>query len=410
MKRLFKILDKVSPGTSRSLGWEALVSALSFPASIMLNRMLGAEDRGILALVILIPSTMFALGCCQWDRLLKGLITSKQISGNEAWHRTKYYAYLLSFIFVPVGIITSLFYDKVPPNMRLFAALYSCNFPVYFLGGCLSAIYVSIGSIDGQYLMRLGLQGSYLISLFGLFIFNLISVESLIFVNIGIHFFSLWLGWLQRDKLLSGVFLKEKPPISPLIRAFFPNLLESFSSKIDIWAFSIFGSLLSIGHYTGITALMIPVGLVSNAMTSGSTARLDWTRPSLVQRYLTKVVIVLLFLLAILTLGGILVGPYLLSTILGKSFQEGYWMIPWIAAIVVSQSAAVQFHVALQLAGYLNEYLLIQSLEPFIRTIIVLTLGWRFSELGILLGLITSSILKIVACVYFHKNVKIKII
>ena len=410
MKRLFKILDKVSPGTSRSLGWEVLMSALSFPASIMLNRMLGAEYRGILALVILIPSTMFVLGCCQWDRLLKGLITSKQISGNEAWHRTKYYAYLLSFIFVPVGIIASLFYDKLPPDMRLFAALYSCNFPIYFLGGSLSAIYVSIGSIDGQYLMRVGLQGSYLILMFGLLTVNLLSIKSLVFVYIGIHFISLACGWLQIKNLLRGILLKERPPIFPLMQAFFPNLLETLSGKVDIWAFSIFGSLLSLGYYTGITAMMLPIGLVSNAMTSGSTASLDWNQPSLVYRYLMKTVSVLLCLLVALTLGGILVGPYLLSTILGKSFQEGYWMIPWIAAIVVSQAAAIQFHTSLQLSGHFKAYLAIQSIEPFMRTIIVLALGWRLSVLGILLGLITSSMLKVIACGYFHKNVKVKIV
>jgi O-antigen/teichoic acid export membrane protein len=403
-KHFFKILDKVTPGASRSLGWEILMSALSLPASISLNRTLGAEDRGLLALMILVPSTIFVLGSCQWDRLLKGLITSQQISGREAWRRTIYYAWVLSLIFIPVGIIVSIFFDKLPQELRLLSIFYNFDFPIYFLCGCLSTIYISIGSIDGQYLMRIGYQGSYLILLFGLLFSGMLSVKSMIFLYIAIHIINLAFGWFQKERLLAGILLKEKPPLSPLIKAFLPYSLESFSNRIDVWAFSIFGSLASLGHYTGITALMLPVGLVSNAMTSGSTARLDWTQPNLVLQYLLKALTVFLCLLVVLLLGGILTGPYLLSSVLGKSFQNGYWMIPWIAVIVVGQAAAIQFHTALQLSGLLNEYLMIQTIEPLARLIIVLTLGWWLSELGIMLSMAILPILKVIVCYYVYKN------
>lgn len=403
-KHLFKILDQVTPGASRSLGWEVLMSALSFPASILLNRTLGAEDRGLLALVILVPSTIFVLGSCQWDRLLKGLITSKQISGREAWRRTIYYAWVLSLIFIPVSIVGSIFFDKLPQELRLLSIFYSFDFPIYFLCGCLSTIYVAIGSIDGQYLMRIGYQGSYLVLLSGLFLTGILSVKSMISIYIAIHIINLGFGWFQKERLLTGILLEEKPPLSPLIKAFLPYSLESFSTRIDVWAFSIFGSLLSLGHYTSITALMLPVGLFSNAMTSGSTARLDWTQPNLVLQYLFKTLTVLLCLLLIMILGGILTGPYLLNSILGQSFQDGYWMIPWIAVIVVFQAAAIQFHTALQLSGLLNEYLIIQTIEPVFRLLIVLALGWWLSEVGIMLGMTVLSIFKVVVCYCFYKN------
>ncbi|MBR8833973.1 MAG: hypothetical protein DSM106950_08020 [Stigonema ocellatum SAG 48.90 = DSM 106950] len=403
-KRFIKILDKVTPGASRSLGWEVLMTALSFPASVLLNRTLGAEERGLLALVILLPSTIFTLGSCQWDRLLKGLITSKQICGKEAWRRTIYYAYWLSFIFIPVGIVASLAFDKLPQDARLLSIMYYGNFPIYFLCGCLSAIYVAVGSIDGQYLMRIGLQGSYLVLIFVLLFAHLVSIKTMVFVYTAIHAISLAVGWLQKDKLLTGTLLKERPQISPIVKAFFPYALESFAARIDTWAFSIFGSLIGLGHYTGITALMLPVGIVSNALSSGSTARLDWTKPSLVSGYLIKTVSVLLCLVLTLATGGVLVGSYLLNLVLGKSFDGGEWMIAWVAIIVVGQVAAVQFHSALQLSGCLNAYLIIQTVEPFVRLIIVLALGWWFSELGIMLGMTVSCVLKVGACIYFHKS------
>jgi O-antigen/teichoic acid export membrane protein len=408
MKRLFKILDKVSPGTSRSLGWEALVSALSFPASIMLNRMLGAEDRGVLALVILIPSTVFVLGSCQWDRLLTGLITSKQISPREAWRRTVYYTFLLSLIFIPIGIFISATFDKIPQNVRWLSVIYNINFPIYFLGGCLSSIYVASGSLDKQYLMKSGLQGSYLLLLLSLFLTKFISVTSLVFVYITIHTVSLGIGYFKKDIIIKGEVFKEKPPIDSLLHSFIPYSLETVSAGVDIWAFSIFASLSSLGHYTGTTALMLPVGLVSNALTNASTAKLDWTKPDLVSRYLMKAVIVLSCLLLILIVGGMLFGPSIMKFLLGKSFEGGEWMIPWIAVIVIGKAAAIQFHSALRLAGDLNVYLKIQTIEPFLRLIIVLILGLYLSELGILLGIAISLYLKIAVCIYFHKKLETK--
>jgi len=407
-KRFFKILDKVIPGASRSLSWEFLISGLSFPASILLNRTLGATDRGLLALVILVPSTIFTLGTCQWDRLLTGLITSKQISPKEAWRRTVYYSLWLSLIFIPIGIFISATFDKIPQNIRWLSVIYNINFPVYFLCGCLASIYVAAGSFDKQYLMKLGLQGSYLLLLLSLFLTKFISVTSLVFVYISIHIASLGIGYLKKDSILKGKVFKEKPPIDSLLHSFIPYSLETVSAGIDIWAFSIFASLSSLGHYTATTALMLPVGLVSNALTSASTAKLDWTKPDIVSRYLMKTVIVLLCLLLILIVGGILFGPSILKFLLGKSFEGGEWMIPWIAVIVIGKAAAIQFHSALRLSGDLNVYLKIQTIEPFLRSIIVLILGLYLSELGILLGIAVSLYLKIAVCIYFYKKLETK--
>jgi len=399
---MLKILDRVTPGTSRSLGWEMSLTLLSFPASIMLNRFLGAEDRGLLALIILIPTTVFTVGTCQWDRLLQGLVTSKQVSSLEAWRRTVYYTSWLSAVVLPLGIVVSLLYEKLPLYARWLSAIYCINFPLYLLGGCLSAIYVASGSIDGQYSMRIGLQGSYLALLCLLFTTNHLSVSTMIVVYFSMHLFSLLIGWRMKGRLLRGKTLKSKPPAAPLAKAFIPYLFESFAARIDIWAFSFFAPLITLGQYTGITALMVPVGLLSNAMTSASTARLDWNSKPVVTRYLLKTAIALLCLLIMLGAGGVLVGPYLLETLLGKSFSAGYWMIPWIAALVGVQAAAIQFHTALRLAGKIKYYLLIQTIEPFARLTLVFTLAWQFSEMGIIVGMIIASLLKIIACFCFH--------
>jgi O-antigen/teichoic acid export membrane protein len=406
MKRLFRVLDRVTPGATRSLGWEVIGSALTFPASILLNRSLGAEDRGLLALVILIPTTIFTLGTCQWDVLLKGLITSKQISGREAWRRTVYYAGWLSLVFIPVGVAASLLFNKLPHQAQVLSLLYLVNFPIYFFGGCLAAIYVSVGSLDKLYSMKTTLQGSYLVLLIGLLVTQQVSIQSMVGVYIATHVLSLASGLLHRNKVLLGDTLTSRPPWKPLFIAFFPYALMAVSSRIDTWAFSLFSSLSALGQYIGITALMLPVGLVSNAMTNGSTAHLDWTNTDQVQRYLIRAAVVLMLLLALLVLGGKLIGASLLNTLLGKSFEEGYWMLPWVAAIVISQAAASQFHTSLQLSGAMDTYLMVQSVEPVVRLLFVLFMGWFLSELGILVGMTLVSLLKTASCIYLHRKVK----
>lgn len=407
--QLIKVLDKITPGASRSLGWEVLLTTLSFPASILLNRTLGAEDRGLLASIILVPTTIFAIGSCQWDRLLTGLITSKKISGREAWRRTIYYAYYLSLVFIPIGIISSIAYKKIPLEAQILSVGYSATFPIYFMGACLAAIFNATGSIDGRYAMRISLNLSYLFLIFILIFSKSISVSLVIFIYFAIHAVSLAVGLTKKNKLLCGSVLLNKPSLIPLKRGFFPYLLETFSSRLDIWAFSIFGTLVTLGYYAGITAMMLPVGLVSQALTVSSTARLDWKEPVVVRRYMLKTVLVFIAMLIGLVAGGILIGSDLLTLFLGKSFKDGEWMIPWIASIVVSNAAASQLHSALQLSGLQSAYLLIQIVEPVVRLVIILGLGWWFSELGILLGMTIASTLKATICFSIQQRLKLNV-
>ena len=400
-KRIIKILDKVTPGASRSLGWEFLLTLLSFPASILVNRSLGAEDRGLFSLVILVPFTVITLGTCQWERLVKGFITSKKISTKEAWRRTTYYTYYLSIIIIPLGILASLLYTQLSFSNRLLSAIYSFSFPVVMLSGVLSSIYVAAGSIDGQYSMRLAYQGSYIFLVISLLLLGWLSVPSLVATYFTIWVISLLVGLLKVSKLLDGEILTEKPPFSPLLRSFIPYVFECFSLNVDTWAFSIFGSLITLGHYAGITGLMQPVGLLSNALLSGSVARLDWTKSLIVRHYLFKTIIVMSLMLLGLVIGLMFIGTDILGFILGKTFQDGDWMIPWIAGVVVSKAVATQFHFSLQLSGKGNAYLIIQTLDSILRVIFILLLGWKFSEMGILIGCVISSIFKCVACSYF---------
>ncbi|WP_088241395.1 lipopolysaccharide biosynthesis protein [Calothrix rhizosoleniae] len=403
-RQLIKILDKVTPGASRSLGWEMALTGLIFPASILVNRTLGAEERGLFSLVLLVPSTIIILGTCQWDRLVRGLITSKQISPKEAWRRTIYYSWWLSIIIIPLGIIASLAYIQLSLPNRLLSAIYSLSFPIIMLSGSLSSIYLAAGSINRQYSMRIAYQTSYIFLVFGLLSLDWLSVSSLVIIYIIIWSISLLVGLFRKGKYIKGIIFSEKPSFSPLIKSFLPYAFESFSLNADTWAFSLFSPLASLGYYVGIKGLMQPIGLLSNALNSGSTARLNWTNSSVVRRYLLKYVFAMISMLLGLVVGGTLIGTDLIGLFLGKSFSGGEWMIPWISLIVVSNAIGTQFHFALQFSGLKNAYLLTQTIYATVRFSLILSLGWQFAELGIFLGCIFSAIIKCMICSYFLLN------
>jgi O-antigen/teichoic acid export membrane protein len=393
----------------KSLGWELLLSALVFPTSILVNRYLGAEDRGLFSLVLLFPSTIVTLGTCQWDRLVKGLISSQQISSLEAWRRTIYYTRILSLIVIPLTVVSSLLYTKLSFDNRILSALYSLAFPFLMLSGSLMSIYVSNGSIDKRYIMKTAYQVTYIAAIAILIISGNISVATLIFANIIVWIVPLFFGLNKITTTLTGQTLAEKPSIKSLTSGFLPYALEVTSLNAEIWAFSLFTSLSDVGYFVAITGLAQPINIIANALDSSSTAKLNWNNDLIVRGYLIKTTVVMLgFMLVGMLTGEILLKFHLFELLLGKSFAGAGWMIPWVISNVVLKSISVQFHFAVQLSGRSNSYLLVQYLDSLIRLTIVIILGWVFSGTGILTGSILCSLIKCFASIYFLSKRKLR--
>ncbi|MBF0480106.1 MAG: hypothetical protein HQK81_00240 [Desulfovibrionaceae bacterium] len=392
----------------RSISWEFFLAALTVPASILLNRSLGAEGRGLLTLVQLVPTTIFTLGTCQWDRLAKGAITSGQMTSAEAWRRTKYYAVILSAVFIPVSIVGSLFYEAVPLESRWLSVLYSFNFPLYFLKGSLGAIFLAAGSITGQYRMNVGYQGGYLVLLTLYFLTGTISVEGMLVIYVLIYALSYWIGLAMKKEILRGAVETTKPTLSPLRKGFIPFALETLGGRADDWAFSFFADLATLGSYAAITALMMPMNLISNAMLNAATAKLNWSDRAAVLRYLVKSILILLGFTVLVSVLGLAFGKSTLYFVLGKSFADAAWMIPWVAGIVLANAAGFQFHIALQLSGREKEYLVIQAATPAARLVLALACGAMFGSMGIVIGLIANGIIRTALCagVMFGKGAR----
>lgn len=399
LRARLSFLDRIVPGVTRSLLWELLIAALTFPASILISRKLGPHDRGLLSILILITTTALALGSCQWERLVRGQVTSKALTAGEAWRRTKVYAVWLSGPAILGGAVATMLYPGLPWQVRAYGVAYCFVFPLFFSAGSIITICVAAGDVDGQYRIRVATQLVYVVALYGLLITRLLSVGGVMFAYFAMQVGALVVA-LPIAKNLPGPTEGVRPPAQPLFHGFIPNALEVFSGRIDVWVLSLVTTAVVLGQYAAVSSLLMPVALVSNAVTTGSTARLDWTSPTVIRKHLRKLILLVSGGSALAVVALTLIAAPVLNLVLGGAFVGGAWMASWVAAIAVAGSASTQFHVSLQLMGAQREYLAVQGLDPPLRLIVTLAPGLLFGVRGVLIGFLVASIMKCVACLF----------
>lgn len=391
---------QITRGILQSLTWEIISLLMSVPASILINRGLGAEERGLFSLLTLTPIIIITIGTCQWNRIVTGLLTSHKISSQEAYRKTVYYTKILSYIVIPSGIFICLLQTNLPLNHRVISSLYILTFPFIMFSTSISSICIGSGSISNQYWIRLSFQASYLGFTLILYLSNQLSLSWLF----AIHAISWTLSFMIANKIASGLspgeISSKKPSLVNLVKNSGPYALEIFSSNVDVLAFSLVSPVVILGYYAGISGIMQPISIVSNALISGSTAKLNWNNLSSVISYLFKSMLIFSGLAAGVVFLSMEIGPSMLELFLGKSYEGGRWMIPWIGGIVICKSISLQFHSSVQLAGFNDEYIFIQTLEAFFRVGLVFCFGLFLKEYGVIIGLLLSYMAKSVACVF----------
>jgi O-antigen/teichoic acid export membrane protein len=296
--------------------------------------------------------------------------------------------------------LASRFYRALPEGAWFYSAIYCLNFPIYFVGGTLQTIFLAAGGLEAQYWVRVSTQVRYLLLLYLALLTGFTSVGTLVGIYFAFHTVSLGACFIVRRRVLSGDVEHTAPSLKPLARALPPLIAESIAARADVWAFTLYGTLSSVGQYSGLTALMLPVSLVSNAMLSTSMARLDWTSRSIVRRYVLRAGVLLIAMYAVVAVLSVLFGPWFLAVVLGKSFGAGAWMIGWVSAVVSLQAVSNQFHAAVQLSGRARAFLAIQSGDAILRMFTIFGCALIAGERGVLAGVILGYVAKIAVSAY----------
>jgi O-antigen/teichoic acid export membrane protein len=379
---------------------EAMAVVFAIPAAILLNRFLGAEARGLLAAMMLMPSVVGTIVSCQWERTLKAIIAQKKESPQDVWARTRKYCWFLSIVgvFLVIPAIVSQF--QLPFSLKLLAFVFACfHIPCFLVILFVSNFFAAHGQLYISYFVRLIGPFAYLASIVMGAVFWNINLTYALFANlmnvvvgtVCALFFTRKLDFAKKSfKLFDSA-------LSNLVKPLPPFALEVVSLQAGIWFFSTFVGNVATGSYVAFRFFIFPMRVSSLGLVNVGVSRVNWTDWREAMTFVLKASCLLIFLGAGALLGVVFLGKSIVIFVLGNSFIEDLWMLPIVVLAESLESLGFFLLSSLQLLGGQKEYLIIQYWTATSKITLIAVGCYFFGGKGIILGLCLSAILRIVS-------------
>lgn len=383
-----------------SIALEAAIILVLFPASILVNRSLGAEERGVLAAMLLIPTALSALVSGQWQRILRSQITSKASDPAHIWARTQAYGLLMAIVGVLLSVILIGMQQQLTEEQRyqaMLAALFLVPLTLFSL--FLSDFLAAVGNLKASYAVKLAGPIVYLaVSL--LWVWQGLSLPVVLVANVLMPVAACLVGW-SHVRSLPGPH-SSVPVFDSLFKsllvAFPPYVLEVLALNAAIWCMTTFIGHVETGAYAAFAIFAIPLKVVCNGLINVATGRLDWTDPVQVLAFVRKGLFYLLAVGVVVAGGTLLAGRLVVVTVLGESFGSETWMLPYIVIGGFLTSAAFLALVVILLQGRQSLYLKLQSADGIIRIALIGLGCYVAGAWGILVAICVASAIKLATC------------
>jgi len=385
---------------SSGILFEALIILIALPASILLNRHLGAEARGILAAMLLMPCIAGTVVSSQWDRTLRAQITSKVNSPAEVWTRTKKYTWLMSVVglalsFVLIGTQWQLTIEQ--RFQAMLAALFLV--PLSLAGLFMTTFLAAINDLNASYTVRVvGPVVFLLVILLG--VWQGLSVPVALSANVLLWVGACLVGWFfLRSHHLTSVSVRVfDANIKTLLSPLPPFALEVMSLQADVWFLSAFVGNVVTGAYVAFRVFEFPLKVIVFGMINVGSGRVRWTNIAMVQDFVRKGSLTMALVGGAVMAGTLLFGRFLVVTVLGESFGDQVWMLPYIVAAGALANTAFLFLTVIQLQGQQALYLKIQSADGVLR-IVLIGIGCLIGGAhGVLIAICAASFIKLAIC------------
>jgi len=377
---------------------EGVIILITFPASILLNRQLGPEARGILATVVLVPTVVAMLVMSQWERTLKAQITSGVESPAEVWARTRKYTVLISFVGVLLSALLISTQRQLAVEYRYLAILFTLFvLPLSVVGTFISNFFAAINALKASYAVKLAGPVIYFLAIILLGSWKWLSVLTALLAQVLLWVCTCLVGWfcLRSLRLPSANVRLFDAKIKILLYSFPPYVLEVISSQADIWFLSTFVGYVETGSYVAFRMFESPMKVIALGMINVGTGRVQWTNAASVHDFLRKGISAIALAGGMVMIGTLLLGKFLIVSMLGQSFSGEVWMLPYIVLNGLLASTAFLLLIGIQLQGQQSLYLKIQSADGILR-IGLISLGCLISGAhGILIAICVASFIKI---------------
>lgn len=156
---------------------EAFSILLALPASVIINRALGPESRGILGIVLLLPSMASTIASLQWDRNVRAGVASARIEYDYALRKTVKLLPIMTAIGFILVAISVFFVPSLPIEYKYLSILSSLilvPLPVY--GAVSQAILIAKAQTSAFYEAKIYAQILYLTTVIILFASGFLNV------------------------------------------------------------------------------------------------------------------------------------------------------------------------------------------------------------------------------------------
>ena len=373
--------------------WEAIIIAITLPGSICLNKYLGADQRGVLATIMIMPTFVGTLIGCQWDKTIRANIFENCNCLAEIWWKTK--NYLLGMSVVGIFFSIMLIYtqnnlNSIEKNQAILASLYLI--PLSLAGLFIIAILNAIHEQREYYYVRIVGPIVFLLSIM------VWSSLELTISRVIVSYILLWssiviLGlFFLKSKIKKDIKSNKKLEIKKLLKGFGPFLIETTSLQIDIWLLSNFVGSEVTGAYAAYKIIEIPLRVIGFGYINTGSTKLKNSES--IESLIKQSSLFLFLVGSFLILCIYLFGKPLVTMFIGQSFSN-YISIAYYIIFngVVSVMSGILMNI-IQLKNDNNLYFKIQTVDGIIK-IIAMSIGCiLYGTEGIFITMILNSTIK----------------
>jgi O-antigen/teichoic acid export membrane protein len=373
--------------------WEIAIIAITLPGSICLNKYLGADQRGVLATIMIMPTFVGTLIGCQWDKIIRATILENSNSLAGIWWKTKHYLIGMSVvgIFISIMLIfTQNNLNSIEKNQAILASLFLI--PLSLAGLFIIAILNAMHKQREYYYVRVVGPIIFLLTVLAWSFFELTITKVIIsYILLWTSIVILGLFYLK-GKIKNNIESKDKLEIKKLLNGFWPFLIETTSLQIDIWLLSNFVGNAVTGAYAAYKIIEIPIKVIGFGYINIGSTKLKNSES--IEFHVKQSSLILFIVGCLLILSIYLFGKPLVTILIGESFSNYISIAYYIIFNGVFSGVSGILMNIIQLKNDNNLYYKIQSVDGIIKIILMIIGCALYGSEGIFISMILNSAIK----------------
>ena len=382
--------------------YETVIIFLSICLGVLTNRFLGAEQRGVLAAVMLYPTILSSASSLQWDRQIISDLKSKIVSLHTVKNKIITTALVNGTLGATMAVLLSLADNKISMNQTILIGIYSivsipCSLVQLYTNACL---IVEDKTLQVYY-NRTILPASMLAILITFTLLKNIDYADIVLITMA--------SWLLATIYVYNFYkiniINIKENIRNVVKQLkqyqrnVAHLFDSCANHIDIFVVLTFMPLSFAGAYTFFKLLDLPYRILLSAFGTATPSRLVTHGHVNVPYFLSFLSLTLaITLLAIFF--PLKYYDIVIDLVVGPSFTHFSYLIKPLIVSFWTGAIGVHLYTLLTHSGAVSKLFFTQRFDLLLRTILIGTFTFAYEWVGLVLSIVICNMVKIIFILY----------